>query len=441
MSADRAWVPTNRWARAILKYRPQIVAILLLCLISTLLVSVRESSAIPAWARKYNADCAMCHYAAYPRLNSFGLQFRRMGYRTPVEINKDQEISNVNNFLAGRIREQFIYNNTSGTKERTEFQTPEISLIYGGAFSRHFSGYARASSDGTNTPSYIGQLIGLYGNVDNFVTLRGGLMSSLLFTGVGGFDRPVGLSVPAIYASPITRNSSSGTLPTLNTFIQAQRGAELSYVHGPSRFFAQVTNGFDQNGSSTAHVGDIDPNKDFLVGYDHILDEIASGFTLFYYNGTTHGSVIPATGVPVNTSNTMSFWRLGLNVNKIFTMPGLGFFELLGGYVRSKDNVPAPPPGGRTDVQGNAGYIESQQYITGPELTFYERFSIIDSDVPLKHSTRKDYTIGVVTPVETWLRLAAEYTYTENALPLQVPGLPAQGRTAHVTLLEVQAAW
>ena len=106
--------------------------------------------------------------------------------------------------------------------------------------------------------------------------------------------------------------------------------------------------------------------------------------------------------------------------------------------MRSHDNTPAPPPTGRTDVQGNAGYIESQQYITGPELTFYERFSIIDFDAARTNSTRKDYTIGAVTPVETWLRLGAEYTYTENALAGQT-GQP--GRTAHVALLEIQAAW
>jgi hypothetical protein len=422
-----------------LKYRAQIISILLLCLISTLLVSVRETSAIPAWARKYNADCAMCHYAAYPRLNSFGLQFRRMGYRTPVEINKDQEISNVNNFLAGRIRSQFAYDNTRGTKERTEFRTPEISLLYGGAFSRHFSGYARASGDGSSNVSFTGQIIGLYGNTHDFVTVRMGQMPTLLFNGVGGFDRPVGLSVPTIYASPLTRNSSPTTLPTLNVLIQGQRGAELSYVHGSGRLFALVTNGFDNTGSATARTGDIDPQKDFLVGYDYILDEIASGFSLFYYNGTTHGSLTTtAQGVPVTTGNTMSFSRFGINVNKIFTLPGFGFFELMGGYVRSFDNTPAPPPVGRTDVQGNAGYIETQQYITGPELTFYERFSIIDFDAALKNSTRKDYTIGVVTPVETWLRLGAEYTYTENAFAGQ-SGQP--GRTAHVALLEVQAAW
>jgi hypothetical protein len=132
------------------------VIILSLIVLEAIILAVpQESHAIPAWARKYNADCAMCHYAAYPRLNSFGLEFRRMGYRTPNEVNKDQDIANVNNYLSGRIRTQFAYDNTKGTTERTEFQNAEISLLYGGAISRHWSayihGFTATGSTGSST--------------------------------------------------------------------------------------------------------------------------------------------------------------------------------------------------------------------------------------------------------------------------------------------------
>ena len=48
-----------------------------------------------------------------------------------------------------------------------------------------------------------------------------------------------------------------------------------------------------KTGVEPQNTGDIDPQKDFLVFYEHLLDDIASGFTLFYYNGTTHGTVTP----------------------------------------------------------------------------------------------------------------------------------------------------
>lgn len=53
--------------------------------------ALRESSnssaeAIPAWSRKYNADCTLCH-SAWPRLNRTGYLFRRLGYRMPQEVD------------------------------------------------------------------------------------------------------------------------------------------------------------------------------------------------------------------------------------------------------------------------------------------------------------------------------------------------------------------
>jgi len=429
--------PRQHSAPVLLRFRPQIIAIVIVCITTAMiLVNAQEASAIPAFARKYNADCAMCHYAAYPRLNSFGLQYRRMGYRTPNEINKDQDVANVNNYLAGRIRSQVAYDNTKGTKERTEFRAPEVSLLYMGAISRHWSAYIHGFADNGSNVDFHGHVMGMWGDMDKAFMVRFGQMHMLNQEGVGGFDRPVGITSSPIHASPLTRNAA----PMIFHFDLRRKGAEIAYVYGPGRLFAQVTNGLDETGSGTRRIGDIDPRKDFLIGYDHILDEIASGFTLFYLNGTTHGTVTTTgsgLGVPTGNDNRFSYSRFGFNANKIFTLPGLGFFELIGGYVRSHDNGPfggfvGPLGTSSSDLEGNAWYLESQQYITGPEITFFQRFSTIDLDGPKKNSLRKDYTFGAVTPIETWLRLAGEYTYTDNR---------NTGVTAHLALLEIQSVW
>src|SRR6266545_8015702 len=39
----------------------------------------------PAWSRKYNAKCTLCH-TTYPRLNRTGYDFKRLGYRLPKEV-------------------------------------------------------------------------------------------------------------------------------------------------------------------------------------------------------------------------------------------------------------------------------------------------------------------------------------------------------------------
>ena len=53
----------------------------LIAAISCLLASVREAQAIPAFARKYNFACNVCHVPGFPKLNDFGNLFRDQGYQ------------------------------------------------------------------------------------------------------------------------------------------------------------------------------------------------------------------------------------------------------------------------------------------------------------------------------------------------------------------------
>ncbi|MBI4401778.1 MAG: hypothetical protein HY581_09115 [Nitrospirae bacterium] len=247
-------------------------------------------------------------------------------------------------------------------------------------------------------------------------------MHTLQRVGFGGFDRPTGISTNPLHSTTLTRAGSiSGANFALN---KDQKGLEVAYVQGRGRLLAQVWNGMNQSGSGTGSKTDIDPQKDYLVAYEHILDDIASGFTVFYYNGTYHQD---ATASAIGRER-FDFSRFGVNANKIFPV-GFGFFELQGGFIRSYDNV-ARQVG--PDVQGNAFYVESQQYLKGPEITFLERFSLIDQDAARKNTRRKDYTAGVVAPVQTWLRAAAEYTYSDNR---------ATGLSDHSALFELQANW
>ncbi len=419
------------------------VLILALVVLGTLVLAVpQESHAIPAWARKYDADCAMCHYPVVPRLNSFGQQFRRAGYRTPSEFNKDQDLTNAGNFLAARIRAQLAYDNTKGTVERSEFRFPDLSIFYSGALTQNFSAWIHASSNNSTNVDFHGHVQGIYGDSDGFVSVRVGQMHMLQQEGVGGFDRPTGISLPPIQALTLTSTSALvGGAAQAFHFDLRQKGVEVAYVRGAGRLLFQVSNGLNQTGSGTANLGDIDPQKDYLVAYEHILDEIASGFTLFYYHGTNHGTATSGTpptstfGAPTLIGNRFDFSRYGFNLSKIFPVGGLGFFEIQGGYIRSHDNnsslVGSPGQLSR-DVEGNAFYVESQQYVTGYELTFFERYSWIDLNAPRPNSTRKDYTIGVVMPIQTRLRTTAEYTYTDNRF---------SGITGHLALLELQANW
>ncbi len=71
------------------------------------LLPSEKAEAVPAWARKYGADCSTCHYPVAPRLNSFGQQFRMAGYRMSEEFGKEQDVTKVGDFLSLRLRSQF----------------------------------------------------------------------------------------------------------------------------------------------------------------------------------------------------------------------------------------------------------------------------------------------------------------------------------------------
>src|SRR5579863_10102177 len=46
--------------------------------------SVPKTSAIPAFARKYQTSCATCH-SNYPELNDFGEAFKKNGFKFPTD--------------------------------------------------------------------------------------------------------------------------------------------------------------------------------------------------------------------------------------------------------------------------------------------------------------------------------------------------------------------
>ena len=412
------------------------IAVVLMVVMFSLIVltATKESHATPAWARKYNADCAMCHFPVIPRLNNFGQMFRRMGYRTESEINKPQDISNVSNMLSGRIKSQFQYQNIKGQVERTEFTFPDASLFYAGAISRNFSGFMHVFASNSSSVDVHGHIMGNFGTAENMFMFRVGQMHMLEQEGVGGFDRPTSININPVHTLALTRATNATTGGSFYNFDQRAKGVELAYIHGPGKLAVQITNGLNQNGSSTASSGDIDAPKDYMVFYEHLLDDLASGFTVFYYNGTTHGTVTTtAAGAPTSVSNEYNFNRTGFNLSKVFPVSDIGFFELQGGYVRSHDNNPSTlaPPVVPIRVTTNAFYVESQQYLTGHEFTFYERYSRIDLNGPQKNGTRIDYTAGFVKPLQTWVRFSSDYTYTYSPF----------GGTGHTALAELQANW
>lgn len=351
--------------------------------------------AIPAFARKYNADCSLCHYPNVPRLNSFGHEFRRAGFRTPDEFNKDQDISKVGDFLSVRGRARYEYKNPEGKSVTSEFKWNDTTFFYAGAMTKNLSSFAELEVEPRNETEVglVASIGGVFGLPDHYSTFRIGQFHVISRVGFGGFDRPTGISTPLIRDDDLTTKGVPFNIG------RDQRGLELTHVFKRSRLIAQILNGVDKDGKGT--VNDTNTAKDYAFAFEQILDDLASGFTIYGYWGTWFDSQDQRAG----------FARYALTGNKI--LPGIlgGNFEVMGGYVRSQDRAPTSIGG---NVQGNAFFVELEQYFVPHNFTLLARYDLVDPDDDAGNDHKEKWTIGYVRTLQSYLRLAVEANTTRN---------------------------
>jgi len=371
--------------------------ILTLAAAATLVGLVLPSTAlaIPAWARKYGASCTLCHYPNIPRLSSAGERFRRAGYRMPDEIGKDQEITKVGNFLAARGRVRYDAKFPDHGDNTNSFQLSDATFFYAGAFSQHFSAFVENEIGQDGDIDLLASAHGILGEAGNYATVRVGQMHTLTRVGFGGLDRPTGITATKLF----------GKLTTSKVPFQLgtdQKGLEIAYVYQDSRLLAQVLNGVD-NSSGLQKGNDGDQDKDYLVAFEQIIDDIASGVSVFAYRGFFHDR----TAAP--GFQRYAFWRLGATGNKLIDLGDVVplNLDIMAGYVRSEDEVPSAP-----NISGNAFFVELQQYFRDLGCTTFERYDYINPQLGHVEDERHIGTIGIVAPLEEYVRVALEGSIT-----------------------------
>src|SRR6266571_4463295 len=62
--------------------------VVIIAILSGIVQDVQDAQAIPAFARKYDFACNVCHVPSFPKLNDFGNLFRDHGY----QLGTDQEL-------------------------------------------------------------------------------------------------------------------------------------------------------------------------------------------------------------------------------------------------------------------------------------------------------------------------------------------------------------
>lgn len=124
------------------------ILVSLITAIILLSISSVELNAIPAFARKYQISCQVCHSPAAPRLKGFGADFATQGFRmTDYESPRyfvnagDEKLSLLRELPLGiRFDGHVSYNN--GNEGTPDFGTPfGLKLLSGGELSDNLSYY------------------------------------------------------------------------------------------------------------------------------------------------------------------------------------------------------------------------------------------------------------------------------------------------------------
>jgi hypothetical protein len=356
------------------------------------------ASAISAWGRKYDVPCSTCHFPAPPRLNVYGEKFRRAGYRTPEEFNKDVDWKSVSDYIGMRVRARYEYDSPEdgfGTGMVTNtFTLADATLFYAGPVGKHFNGFVELERPGNDAEiEAVVSIGGIYGSPDSFWTFRIGQFHSLVRVGWGGLDRPTGISTPI----PLSRALVAGDAYKIN---QDQVGLEGAYVFKNSRFFAQILNGADLVTASTTDHVDQNRQKDWMVGYELLWGDMASGLSAFYYDGTQDD---PASAV---APDKITFNRYGVTAAQVWK----NGFEVQGGFVQGKDDY-SIPVAAVDSVTGQGYWVELMKYWeSAHDLSIFGRYETQDPDTDTDDDVRTAEVVGLVWPVASWhVRWALEF--------------------------------
>ncbi|MBI4223937.1 MAG: hypothetical protein HY609_03305, partial [Deltaproteobacteria bacterium] len=167
-----------------------IAAVSSLALLAVWLYPAKEAKAIPAWARKYNADCSMCH-TMNPRLNAMGHKFRRLGYKLPDEFDSAEtkinaeELAKFTNYFGARGRPRIVYGKTPGATTNFDLQMHDVTLFYTGSVARNAGFFFELPFEPSAGNAFleVGQILLNFGESDKFFFMRLGQMHQ--FSGVG----------------------------------------------------------------------------------------------------------------------------------------------------------------------------------------------------------------------------------------------------------------
>lgn len=261
---------------------------------SLFLLLPKNAEAVSQWARKYKADCTMCH-TSFPRLNHFGEKFMRNGFQLPDDepdgdkegkdkISDDLFIDKVGNWLGARLSLTPALYKSNGvtidgeTKDSFNIGNPNwLQLFVAGTIFKNVSIFIEQEFEVDHAKFSWFHLF--FTNLaDTYVNFQVGNLSPVDFTPFPDRLRMWGSS------DVLNVKSSGGKGENSVTIRQSRPGIQYYGYKGPLLWFAGIDNGKD--------FSDLDRQKNYwggakleFPGTDKSNFE-GSSIGFHYYSGT-----------------------------------------------------------------------------------------------------------------------------------------------------------
>lgn len=314
------------------------IILFLIALFLCEIISVTDSHAIPAFARKYGFNCSMCH-SGFTKLNDFGQRYRDNGYQIPGQPGKEKTVFETYPPIAMRIPFGYTTYGTDAGRSQS-FNLFSLDLLAAGVLHKNVS-FMFVYTPRIDEPSayYSGR-----DSSNNSASQFGALESAnLVFSNIipNVLNLRIGKFEPGYHMF-----SSKRSYYLLQPYeVYSMTTPKNSYVFDDNQIGIEASGHFKMGFKYTAGiVGGNGANPDNNNGKDIYLslsqtigkgEGQSSGQRLgvFGYYGwqplTLPGTVIGDMG-QTNGSNNSTFYRVGINGSINYSRLGLQMLYFIG---------------------------------------------------------------------------------------------------------------
>jgi hypothetical protein len=391
--------------------------VLAVLVVSVMMCASGPAGATPAYGRRYSVSCSTCHAPLPPRLNNFGMVFRRLGFRAPDSDESGKLV--IKNVPAQGIGDAFSLSANADFQHSDQaedgannstLELGEIELVAGTAIGNHVSVQTmflpyNAEGDVELEDAELQYNAGTPGQ--QFVA-RAGLMQTFFWQKAN--HGALTLSMPLIFDEMAVQGVGNFGGFALGTKLIGVEAGYLATGLKDGRLSATqasvaLYNGVNTQGEHAIH--NTTSGTDVLVQAVHLFG-MRNTLGAFYYHGRAGLEAPPATApMPGEEQSAVvgskvQFSRYGAMANCVV----LRRFDLVAGGALGKDRL--DPLGTETKIGGFFAEVDAQ--LTKHWIGVY-RFDSVNPDRDQSGATIRANVLATTLQADDHLYLTAEYRW------------------------------